>query len=666
MAALNRSNYDWSSTVIVKATYMPNTFINIYAAVPAFMVSGTILYVSLSTKTLKGQFKIPIASLASCSLFAASARLLFHLWYLWMHFTNAEVNFVLCSVLRRSYDHGQTPRIFCNLVESQEKKGVGMQATAEGAGNMDIMFANIDMSIGTRQLLNGTNLPIVYGRRYGLVGRNGMGKTTLLRMIACGQLPVPSNISMLAVEQEVEGDDTLVVDSVLACDTRREDMLRRRKEIQDALEKSALPEDERNALSEELVKVLAEMKTHEVAKAPARAAGILYGLGFTREEQKRPTKEFSGGWRMRVALARALFMKPDLLLLDEPTNMLDIRAIYWLQNHLQDWASTIIIVSHDRSFLNAICTDIVHLHSKRLDQYRGNYDTCEKAMHEKLTQQQLEYGADLQRRQNNKRHMGDIRYCQPHAAEYEELKKAQKELKVPRPDKPQVIQFTNGEVLQNPVLQLDQANFQYTPNSPLLFHRVCIGSEATSRVCIVGETGAGKTTLLKLLLGELKPTGGYRNSNPCLKVGYFKQHRVDQLDMGKSAVEVLKDKVPKKKDEEYYAGLYKFGIKKPLADQVVSTFSEGEKSRLAFAIIGMVKPNYLIMDEPTNHLDVEAVDALGYALNEFKGGVVLVSNDERLISLICKELWVVKDRTVTILEGGLEEYKKHVYRQLAL
>ncbi|KAK0414550.1 hypothetical protein QR680_011489 [Steinernema hermaphroditum] len=559
----------------------------------------------------------------------------------------------------------------------KKKNGVGMQATAscassrraEVTGNMDIMFDNIDMSIGTRQLLNGANVAIVYGRRYGLVGRNGIGKTTLLKMIACGQLPVPSNISMLAVEQEVEGDDTLVVDSVLACDTRREDMLRREKEIQDALNNSALPEAEHNALSEELSKLFVEMETHEVAKAPARAAGILYGLGFTPEEQKRPTKEFSGGWRMRVALARALFMKPDLLLLDEPTNMLDMRAIYWLENHLQDWASTIIIVSHDRSFLNAICTDIVHLHSRRLDQYRGNYDTYEKTMHEKLTQQQREYEAQQQLRQHTQEFIDKFRYNAKRASMVQSRIKMLERLPVLKPveyEADVVLHFPDCEVLQNPVLQLDEANFQYTPDSPLLFHRVCIGSDATSRVCIVGENGAGKTTLLKLLLGDLEPTSGYRNSNRRLKIGYFTQHHVDQLDMDMSAVEVLQKRFPNKDIEEYRAALGRFGLTGDLALQSVVTLSGGQKSRLAFAILGMLQPNYLIMDEPTNHLDVETVDALGHALNKFKGGVVLVSHDERLISLVCKELWVVKDRTVTILEGGLEEYKKHVYRQLAL
>ncbi|TKR76011.1 hypothetical protein L596_017221 [Steinernema carpocapsae] len=563
----------------------------------------------------------------------------------------------------------------------KKKKGVGLQATAscasnrrdrsilEGIGNMDIVFDNIDMSIGTRQLLNGANMSIIFGRRYGLVGRNGIGKTTLLKMIACGQLAVPSNIRMLSVEQEVEGDDTLVLDSVLACDSQREDMLVREREIQRLINSPEISEAEHNALSDELSKLYVDMEAAEVAKAPARAAGILYGLGFTPEEQKRPTKEFSGGWRMRVALARALFVRPDLLLLDEPTNMLDMRAIYWLENHLQEWASTILIVSHDRSFLNSICTDIIHLHTRRLDQYRGNYDTYEKTMREKLSQQQREYEAQQQLRQHTQEFIDKFRFNAKRASMVQSRIKMLERLPVLKAveyEADVVLNFPDCEVLNNPVLQLDEANFQYTPESTLLFHRVCIGSDATSRVCIVGENGAGKTTLLKLLLGDLEPTGGFRNANRRLKIGYFTQHHVDQLDMDMSPVEVLQKRFPNRDIEVYRAALGRFGLIGDLALQSVVTLSGGQKSRLAFAVLAMLEPNYLIMDEPTNHLDVETVDALGHALNRFKGGVVLVSHDERLISLVCKELWVVKDRTVTILEGGLEEYKKHVYRQLAL
>uniref|UniRef100_A0A915Q752 ABC transporter domain-containing protein n=1 Tax=Setaria digitata TaxID=48799 RepID=A0A915Q752_9BILA len=427
------------------------------------------------------------------------------------------------------------------------------------------------------------------------------------------------------------------------------------------------------------------METAQMDRAPARAASILFGLGFTPEEQKQPTKEFSGGWRMRLALAKALFMRPDLLLLDEPTNMLDMRAIIWLENHLQEWTSTIVIVSHDRSFLNSVCTDIIHLHSKRLDQYKGNYAVFEKTMKEKLMQQERllifgndsrilanvfrEYEAQQQFRQHTQEFIDKFRYNAKRASMVQSRIKMLEKLPILKPvvlEGEVKLSFPECEILNNLVLQLDDVSFRYTSVSPFIFTKLQIGSHADSRICIVGENGAGKTTLLKLLLGELSPTSGFRNANRHLKIGYFSQHHVDQLDMNISGMEVLEKRFPGKTQEEYRAVLGRFGLSGDLALQSVVTLSGGQKSRLAFANIAMSNPNYLIMDEPTNHLDVETVEALGQAINSFNGGVLIVSHDEKLIDMVCKELWVVKDRSVMALEGGLEEYKRHVMTQLAL
>lgn len=540
---------------------------------------------------------------------------------------------------------------------------------AAGGNTMDIHLESVDVSIGTKQLLCGADVALIYGRRYGLVGRNGAGKSTFLKMISSKQLTIPSNITMLSVEQEVDGDDTEVLQAVLESDTRRTRLLSREKELQELINRPGIKDEDREKYSSELSKLYAEIEAAQLDKAPAQAASILFGLGFTPEEQRRPTSEFSGGWRMRVALARALFVRPDLLLLDEPTNMLDMRAIFWLENHLQGWNSTIVIVSHDRSFLNSICTDIIHLHSKRLDQYRGNYANFEKAMLEKLTQQQREYEAQQQLRQHTQEFIDKFRYNAKRASMVQSRIKMLERLPVLKPvefESDVTLRFPDCEVFTGSVLQLDEVSFKYTPASPLIFQKLNIGSHAKSRICIVGENGAGKTTLLKLLLGDLNPTSGFRNANRRLKIGYFSQHHVDQLDMDVSSLELLAKKFPGKSQEDYRSALGRFGLSGDLALQSVATLSGGQKSRLAFAILGMLGPNYLIMDEPTNHLDVETVEALGKALNAFMGGVVIVSHDERLIELVCKELWVVRDRTVFHLEGGLEEYKKHIYRQLAL
>jgi len=229
-----------------------------------------------------------------------------------------------------------------------------------------------------------------------------------------------------------------------------------------------------------------------------------------------------------------------------------------------------------------------------------------------------------------------------------------------------VFHFKDCEKLGNPVLQLDEVSFKYTKESSLIFQNICIGCRSDSRICIVGENGSGKSTLLKLLLGELAVTSGSKNTNRRLNIGYFAQFHVDQLDMDVTVLELVAEKFPGKPQEEYRASLGRFGLSGDIVFQTVYTLSGGQKSRLAFACLSLASPNFLLMDEPTNHLDVETVDALGRALNHFKGAVVLVSHDERLIQLCCKELWVVKDRTVTQLEGGLEEYRKHVYRQLSI
>ncbi|KAM5277195.1 ATP-binding cassette sub-family F member 3 isoform 2-T3 [Hipposideros larvatus] len=548
---------------------------------------------------------------------------------------------------------------------SASQAGSRKESRLESSGknkSYDVRIENFDVSFGDRVLLAGADVNLAWGRRYGLVGRNGLGKTTLLKMLATRSLRVPAHISLLHVEQEVAGDDTPALQSVLESDTVREDLLRQERELS-ALIAAGRAE---GAEAAQLAEIYAKLEEIEADKAPARASVILAGLGFTPKMQQQPTREFSGGWRMRLALARALFARPDLLLLDEPTNMLDVRAILWLENYLQTWPSTILVVSHDRNFLNAIATDIIHLHSQRLDGYRGDFETFIKTKQERLLNQQREYEAQQQYRQHIQVFIDRFRYNANRASQVQskikmldklpKLKPVDKELEV-------VMKFPDGfEKFSPPVLQLDEVDFYYDPKH-VIFSRLSVSADLESRICVVGENGAGKSTMLKLLMGDLTPVQGIRHAHRNLKIGYFSQHHVDQLDLNVSAVELLACKFPGRPEEEYRHQLGRYGISGELAMRPVASLSGGQKSRVAFAQMTMPCPNFYILDEPTNHLDMETIEALGHALNSFRGGVILVSHDERFIRLVCRELWVCEGGGVTRVEGGFDQYRALLQEQ---
>ncbi|XP_039413046.1 ATP-binding cassette sub-family F member 3 isoform X3 [Corvus cornix cornix] len=426
--------------------------------------------------------------------------------------------------------------------QASSKKETRMESSGKNK-SYDVRIENFDVSFGERVLLTGADLNLAFGRRYGLVGRNGLGKTTLLKMIASQSLRIPSHISILHVEQEVAGDETPALQSVLECDTTRESLLREERDLTAKISAGRGEGTEGARLSE----IYAKLEEIEADKAPARASVILAGLGFNAKMQQQTTKEFSGGWRMRLALARALFARPDLLLLDEPTNMLDVRAILWLETYLQTWQSTILVVSHDRNFLNAVATDIIHLHSQRLDMYRGDFENFMKIKEERLKNQQREYEAQQQYREHIQVFIDRFRYNANRASQVQSKLKLLEKLPVLKPvDKESevIIKFPDGfEKFSPPILQLDEVDFYYEP-SHYIFRSLSVSADLESRICVVGENGAGKSTMLKILMGELAPVRGIRHAHRNLKIGYFSQHHVDQLDLNISAVELLARKFP--------------------------------------------------------------------------------------------------------------------------
>ncbi|XP_012235456.2 ATP-binding cassette sub-family F member 3 isoform X1 [Linepithema humile] len=548
--------------------------------------------------------------------------------------------------------------------QMMSKKDSRMETKGGVNKTQDIRIENFDVAYGDRVLLHGADLTLTFGRRYGLIGRNGLGKTTLLRMISSKQLRIPLHVRVLHVEQEVAGNETSALESVLECDYERSALLSQEANLQAAIEKDG----SKDTLGEELARVYEAMQLAEVDKAPARASAILSGLGFSVERQSWPTKAFSGGWRMRLALARALFSKPDLLLLDEPTNMLDIKAILWLERYLQTWPKTLLVVSHDRKFLDTVPTDILYLRAQKIEPYRGNYEQFVKTKGERERNQQREYEAQQAKRAHVQEFIDKFRYNANRASSVQsKIKMLEKlpELKPIEKESEVTLNFPEVEPLSPPILQLNEVSYSYN-GTDVVFSNVNLTASLQSRICIVGENGAGKTTLLKIVTGALSPTRGTVHVHRNLKFGYFSQHHVDQLDMRVCPVELLQTHFPGKPIEEYRRMLGSFGISGNLALQTINSLSGGQKSRVAFALMCAAMPNFFVLDEPTNHLDIESIEALGKALNNCQAGVILVSHDERLIRMVCTELWVCGEGSVRCIEEGFDEYRRIIERELEL
>jgi len=544
----------------------------------------------------------------------------------------------------------------------------------------DIKVDGIDVSIGGKRILSDTNLTLAYGRRYGLVGQNGIGKSTLLRALSRREVAIPTHISILHVEQEITGDDTPALQAVLDADVWRKHLLREqdkitrdlaalvahRSSLADTSADAAKIDQERDGLDVTLSDVQAKLAEMESDKAEPRAASILAGLGFSAERQQYPTRTFSGGWRMRLALARALFCEPDLLLLDEPSNMLDVPSITFLSNYLQTYPSTVLVVSHDRAFLNEVATDIIHQHSERLDYYKGaNFDSFYATKEERRKTAKREYENQMAQRAHLQAFIDKFRY---NAAKSSEAQSRIKKLeKMPVLDAPEAeysvhFKFPDVEKLSPPIIQMSNVSFGYTKDRPLL-KNVDLDVQLDSRIGIVGPNGAGKTTALKLLIGALEPTSGLISSNPRLRLGFFAQHHVDALDLTLSAVAFMAAKFPGRSDEEYRRHLGAFGITGTTGLQKMALLSGGQKSRVAFACLGLTNPHILVLDEPSNHLDIEAMDALAAALRAFEGGVVMVSHDVTMLQSVCTSLWVCDGGTIEHFGGTVADYKKRISAQ---
>lgn len=434
----------------------------------------------------------------------------------------------------------------------------------------------------------------------------------------------------------------------------------------DTSAEAAKLDKDREALDVKLGEIQSKLSEMESDKAESRAASILAGLGFSVERQQYPTKTFSGGWRMRLALARALFCEPDLLLLDEPSNMLDVPSITFLSNYLQGYPSTVLVVSHDRAFLNEVATDIIHQHSERLDYYRGaNFDSFYATREERKKVAKREYEKQMAERAHLQSFIDRFRYNAARSTEAQSRIKKLERMPVLEPPETEYsvhFQFPDVEKLSPPIVQMSEVTFGYTKDN-ILLRNVDLDVQLDSRIGIVGPNGAGKTTVLKLLIGKLSPLSGLMSQHPRLRIGFFAQHHVDALDLTTSAVSFMAKTYPGRTDEEYRRQLGAFGITGTTGLQKMGLLSGGQKSRVAFACLALTNPHILVLDEPSNHLDIEAMDALADALKNFGGGVVIVSHDVTLLQSVCSSLWVCDNGTVEQFPGDINQYKKRITSQ---
>ncbi|KAJ7585676.1 P-loop containing nucleoside triphosphate hydrolase protein [Mycena floridula] len=540
----------------------------------------------------------------------------------------------------------------------------------EGPGSRnkskDVHLPSIDVSFGAHRILSGASLTLAHGRRYGLIGRNGIGKSTLLRHIAMREVPIPPHISILFVEQEVIGDDTTALESVLKADVWRDHLMKEETALNAQLNELEGQGDDkrfvdsREEISSRLNEVHERLKDMDAESGPARAAALLAGLGFDDKDQHRPTKSFSGGWRMRLALARALFVKPALLLLDEPSNHIDLNALAWLEDYLQTWEGTLLVVSHDRAFLDAIATDIVHQHSGRLDYYKGNFTQFYSTKSERDAHMMKEYLAQQEYRKSLQAFIDRWRYNANRAPQAQSrIKVLEKlpDLQPPEQEETESFKFPETDKISPPILQMDDVTFGYTAEK-IVLRNVSFDVGLESRIAIVGANGAGKSTLIKILTGEVNPFGGLVNRNGRLRIGYFAQHHVDTLIPTMTPVQFLASRFPGKTEQEYRQHLGNFQISGMTGLQTIGTLSGGQKSRVAFSLLSLQRPHVLLLDEPTNHLDIEGLDALMAALQAWNGGVIIISHDERFITRVATELWVCADGTVSKFKGDVQMYKK--------
>ncbi|XP_043701097.1 ABC transporter F family member 1 [Telopea speciosissima] len=526
----------------------------------------------------------------------------------------------------------------------------------------DIHIESLSVTFHGHDLIVDSDLELNYGRRYGLLGLNGCGKSTLLEAIGNRELPIPEHMDIYHLSREIEASDMTSLEAVINCDEER---LKLEKEAE------ALAAEEGGG-GEALERIYERLESLDAATAEKRAAEILFGLGFDKKMQAKKTRDFSGGWRMRIALARALFMNPTILLLDEPTNHLDLEACVWLEEMLKKFERILVVISHSQDFLNGVCTNIIHMQSKKLKLYTGNYDQYVQTRSELEENQMKQYKWEQEQIASMKEYIarfghGSAKLARQAQSKEKTLAKMERGGLTEKVSKDQVLifRFTDVGKLPPPVLQFVEVTFGYTPDN-LIYKNIDFGVDLDSRVALVGPNGAGKSTLLKLMTGELVPQDGMVRRHNHLRIAQFHQHLAEKLDVEMSALQYMMREYPGNEEEKMRAAIGRFGLTGKAQVMPMKNLSDGQRSRVIFAWLAWRQPHMLLLDEPTNHLDIETIDSLAEALKEWDGGLVLVSHDFRLINQVAQEIWVCEKQAVTRWEGGIMDFKEHLRSKAGL
>ncbi|WP_425994314.1 ABC-F family ATP-binding cassette domain-containing protein [Afipia sp. DC4300-2b1] len=513
---------------------------------------------------------------------------------------------------------------------------------------------DISVRIAGRLLIDQSTVQIVPGARVGFVGRNGVGKSTLFHAIR-GELPIetgsitiPPRWRVGSLAQEAPDGPESLIDVVLKADLERAALLHEAETAHDP---------------HRIADIQTRLVDIDAHSAPARAAAILSGLGFSTADQARSCSEFSGGWRMRVALAATLFAAPDLLLLDEPTNYLDLEGTLWLEDHLANYPRTVIVISHDRDLLDTSVDQILHLDRGKLTLYKGTYSSFEE---QRATREMLDAKHAKKQMDERKRLQAFVDRFKAKASKAKQAQSRVKMLERMKPvtalvtqDVREITFPTPDKILSPPIIAVDGVSVGYDPAKPVL-NNVTLRIDNDDRIALLGSNGNGKSTLVKLLAGKLPPFSGKVVRADKLSVGYFAQHQTDELDLEGSAYDHLRRLMPNDTETKVRARTGAIGFSGKAGDTKVSSLSGGEKARLLLGLATFYGPNMIILDEPTNHLDIDSRAALAEAINDFPGAIIMVSHDRYLIEACADQLWVVADRAVTPYDGDLDDYRRSV------